>query len=136
MSSINRISMTASTLRNILSHPPRPSYTARTLQITRSYSITKEWKGSQPEEHTKERAKRGDAVDVHAAPSTSGMQEREVNEGIADNTKSQGMTERGGRKQARKAKEEHPAAPEPIIGMNDERAEVFAFFTSLVVFIC
>lgn len=59
-----------------------------------------------------------------------------MNEGIADNTKSQGMTERGGRKQARKAKEEHPAAPEPIIGMNDERAEVFAFFTSLVVFIC
>lgn len=59
-----------------------------------------------------------------------------MNEGIADDTKSQGMTERGGRKQAQKTKEEHPAAPEPIIGMNDERAEVTAFFPRLAVFIC
>lgn len=136
MSSLNRISMKAPTLRNILSHPPRPSYTARTLQTTRNYSITKDWEGAKAEEHTKERAKRGDTFDVHAEPSISGMQEREVNEGVADNTKSQGMTERGGRKQARKAKEEHPAAPEPIIGMNDERAQVFAFFPLLDVFVC
>lgn len=49
-----------------------------------------------------------------------------MNEGVADNTKSQATTERGGRKQERKAKEEHPAAPKPIIGMNDERAQVNA----------
>lgn len=131
MSPINRIPMPASSLRNILSHPPRPSHTARALQTTRNYSITKDWKGSPTEAHAKERAKKGDSFDVHAAPAASGMQERDVNEGIADDTKSQGMTERGGRKQAKKAKEEHPAAPEPIIGMNDERAEVCAFFLFL-----
>jgi hypothetical protein len=65
------------------------------------------------------------------------MKEREGNEGIADDTKQQGTTERGGRKHGQKAKEEHPAAPEPVIGMNDERARVrgdfFAFVKSILI---
>jgi hypothetical protein len=59
------------------------------------------------------------------------MKERERNEGIADDTKQQGTTERGGRKHGQKAKEEHPAAPEPVIGMNDERARVRGDFFRL-----
>ncbi|KAJ5167079.1 uncharacterized protein N7482_005860 [Penicillium canariense] len=90
---------------------------------TRNKSISKPWEGSQPEEHTIKRAKEGEAEDPATAGASSGMKEREVNEGVADSTKSQGMTERGGRKHSKKAKKEHPAAPEPIIGMNDERAE-------------
>lgn len=85
----------------------------------RNYSIFKEWKGS--DENTVERSKKGDTTDVEAKSSASGMQERKTYEGVADESKSQGMTERGGSKHGKKAKEEHPKAPEPIIGMNDER---------------
>jgi hypothetical protein len=88
----------------------------------RNYSITKDWKGS--EEHTTERSKEGDTADIHASSSASGLKERENNQGVADATKSQGMTETGGAKHGKKAKKEHPKAPEPIIGMNDERAKV------------
>lgn len=90
----------------------------------RCQSVGKPWKGSQTEEHSIPRAKRGDTKDPSASAAASGMEEREVNEGIADKTKSQGTTERGGRQAERKAKREHPAAPEPILGMNDERGEV------------
>lgn len=124
MSLHNRISACAATFRTVFSHPVRPSYTARPIHSTRHYSITKPWKGDPPEEHTKERAKRGDTSDIAAAADASGMKERERNEGVADETMSQATTERGGLKQGRKAKKEHPAAPEPIIGMNDERAQV------------
>ncbi|CEO59377.1 hypothetical protein PMG11_04053 [Penicillium brasilianum] len=87
----------------------------------RCQSVTKPWKGSQPEEHSISRAKQGDTKDPAASAAASGMEEREVNEGIADDTKSQSTTQRGGREEERKAKQDHPAAPEPILGMNDER---------------
>ncbi|OQD82182.1 hypothetical protein PENANT_c023G09167 [Penicillium antarcticum] len=89
----------------------------------RYYSLEKDWKGSSADEHTVKRTKRGDTADIPANASVTGMSERRVNEGVADDTKSQGMTERGGSKHGKKAKEEHPKAPEPIIGMNDERAK-------------
>lgn len=90
----------------------------------RLQSLTKEWKGAHTEEHSIPRAKRGDTKDPSADAVASGMEERDVNEGIADDTKSQATTQRGGLKEERKAKKEHPAAPEPIIGMNDERGGV------------
>ncbi|OKP06434.1 hypothetical protein PENSUB_6424 [Penicillium subrubescens] len=93
-------------------------------QGARLQSVAKEWKGAHPEEHSIPRAKRGDTHDPSADAVSSGMEERDVNEGIADDTKSQATTQRGGRKEERKAKKEHPAAPEPIIGMNDERGGV------------
>ncbi|KAJ5771375.1 uncharacterized protein N7511_003426 [Penicillium nucicola] len=94
----------------------------RTSNI-RQYSLKKDWKGSSTDEHAVRRAKSGDTADIPSSASLSGMNERRLNEGVADDTKSQGMTERGGSKQGKKAKEEHPNAPEPIIGMNDERAQ-------------
>ncbi|CAG8286478.1 unnamed protein product [Penicillium salamii] len=101
---------------------PLPS-TQPVLRATsvRHYAIFKDWKGN--EEHTTERSKKGDTTDVHAEASASGMKERETNEGVADGTKSQGTTERGGTKYSSKAKKENPKAPEPIIGMNDERGK-------------
>lgn len=87
----------------------------------RNYAIFKDWKGS--EEHTKERSKKGDTADVHASASASGMKERETNQGSGDGTKSQGTTETGGTKYSSQAKKENPKAPEPIIGMNDERGK-------------
>jgi hypothetical protein len=90
----------------------------------RHYSLKKEWKGSSADEHTVKRSKRGDTADVESDASIASMNERRVNEGVADDAKSQGTTERGGIKHGKKAKEEHPKAPEPVIGMNDERAQV------------
>lgn len=94
----------------------------------RHQSVTKPWKGAGTEEHSIRRAKRGDTKDPSASAVASGVEEREVNEWIADTTKSQGTTERGGRKAESKAKNDHPAAPEPIIGMNDERGQVRVLF--------
>ncbi|KAJ6181025.1 hypothetical protein N7519_011486 [Penicillium mononematosum] len=89
-----------------------------------NYSIFEDWKGSSAEEHVRKRSKKGDTEDVHSEAAASGLRERRTNQGLADETKSQGMTERGGTKYGKKAKEEHPKAPEPVIGMNDERAKV------------
>lgn len=101
-------------------HPPVPC-----AQLGfRDYSIFEDWKGSSAEDHTRKRSKRGDTEDIHSKEAASGLKERETNQGLADDTKSQGMTERGGTKYSKKAKEEHPKAPEPVIGMNDERSKV------------
>lgn len=70
------------------------------------------------------RAKEKDETEPETASSAYSIREREENMGIADEAKSQATTEREGRKFERKAKEEHPNAPEPVIGMNDERAQV------------
>lgn len=78
-----------------------------------------------PNEHALDRTKRNsDTTDPETAASGQGMADREANEGLANRTQSQATTERGGVGFERKAKEEHPRAPEPVIGMNDERAQV------------
>lgn len=70
-----------------------------------------------------DRRKKGDTTDPTVEGAHSGMKDREESEGIARDDKPQAATERGGVKHGKKAKEEHPKAPEPIIGMNDERAQ-------------
>lgn len=84
----------------------------------------KKWTGAPEEEHAVHRTQRNDTTDPETEASSEGMAERGENEGIADGNKSQATTERGGLKHQRRAKEEFPKAPEPVIGMNDERAEV------------
>jgi hypothetical protein len=93
----------------------------------RNYSIFEDLKGSSSEEHVRKRSKKGDTEDVHSEAAASGLRERRANQGLADETKSQGMRERGGTKYGKKAKEEHPKAPEPVIGMNDERPKVSSY---------
>ncbi|KAJ5188257.1 hypothetical protein N7491_004581 [Penicillium cf. griseofulvum] len=93
----------------------------------RYYSIFEDWKGSSAEEHTRKRAKKGDVEDVHSEAAATGLRERKTSQGLADDTKSQGITERGGTKYGKKAKEEYPKAPEPVIGMNDERPKVSSY---------
>lgn len=102
--------------------------TARLPGGVRGISLFKDWKGASSGDHATERSKRGDTNDPTSDATAAGMKERERNEDIADDSKSQGTTERGGQKHGKKAKQEHPAAPEPIIGMNDERAQVRSIF--------
>lgn len=74
------------------------------------------WTGRQPEEHVTETQ---DELNVHSKASKSGKQERtsSTEQGSATNERDYGN-------QNRKAKEENPEAPGPVLGMNDERGGV------------
>ncbi|KAJ5627732.1 hypothetical protein N7490_009960 [Penicillium lividum] len=98
----------------------RPAFVA--FGGVRHQSTMNKWTGSSTDDHSTQRSKKGDTYDIASEASASGMEERQENQGIADKTKSQATTQRGGIESSKKAKAEHPAAPEPIIGMNDERA--------------
>ncbi|KAJ5391814.1 hypothetical protein N7509_007304 [Penicillium cosmopolitanum] len=115
-------------------HPP-PTHCQRQLRTRRPSNFTCQWfytrsqnyaqssgRSDDIKDNSVKRAKKGDTRDPGAAAVASGLEERKANEWIADDSKSGATTERGGSKHAAKAKKEHPAAPEPIIGMNDERA--------------
>ncbi|KAL2823106.1 hypothetical protein BJX63DRAFT_6247 [Aspergillus granulosus] len=87
--------------------------------------IPKDWKGSSGEKHATHRIQQEkDATDPQTIGSDRSMKDREENYGTGNSAKSDAATERGGRKNEREAKKDHPNAPEPIIGMNDERAQV------------
>jgi hypothetical protein len=86
--------------------------------------MTDRWSGASTEDHTINKAKKGDTTDPQAEAAAFGQQEREENRGIADRTKSQATTERDLGRNNKRAKEDHPKAPEPIIGMNDEKGQV------------
>lgn len=70
------------------------------------------------------RVERGDVTEPETDASEYSMKERKDDYAIADDTKSPATTERDGLKFERKAKKEHPKAPEPIMGMNDDKGEV------------
>ncbi|KAJ5576920.1 hypothetical protein N7535_003846 [Penicillium sp. DV-2018c] len=89
--------------------------------VRNNSGLTKDWTGSNTKDHIRNRSKIGDDEDVHAEAVSSATGDREQNAGIADDSKSEAITERGGSKSAKKAKESHPKAPEPVIGMNEER---------------
>ena len=105
------------------------SITLRTLRsplirtipsTTRSASGTKDWSGRQPQEHV---TNRGDELDVQSGASQSGKRER----ASGDENQSQGTTEKDKGNQNAQAKKDHPEAPGPVIGMNDERGGVCHF---------
>ncbi|PLB43486.1 hypothetical protein P170DRAFT_480462 [Aspergillus steynii IBT 23096] len=102
---------------------PTTTQTPRGGQRRFEGTLAKDWKGTGAEDHTARRTKKGDKTDPTTDSSAAGMQEREESEGVAHDAKSQATTERGGAKHGKQAKKEHPKAPEPIIGMNDERAQ-------------
>ena len=80
-------------------------------------SSTSDWSGRQPQEHV---SNRNDELDVQSGASQSGKRER-----VADNeNESQGTTEKDSGNQNEQAKKDHPEAPGPVIGMNDERGQV------------
>lgn len=108
---------------------PRPlqkTQPIRPISISGAYNkLFNKWRGVPPQEHAVDRTKhKADTTDPETKASGLGMSERDRKEGVADRSQSQATTERGGSGYGRKAKEEHPRAPEPVIGMNDERAQV------------
>lgn len=144
MPSNPRFPPTTSKLKHFLTpRPPRPcllplqsilqpagvptpgSVRARLKSDATNYPpITSGWTGTSTDDHAINRTRKGDITDPQMESALSGQEERAENEFIADRTKSQATTERDLRHSNRRAKEENPEAPEPIIGMNDEKGEV------------
>ncbi|KAL4806665.1 hypothetical protein BDV18DRAFT_159835 [Aspergillus unguis] len=104
---------------------PAPLQTLSLGAQTRHQSgVNKDWKGSSGEKHATHRAeKEKDHTDPQTIASSRTMQDREENFGVESRGESNAATERGGRKNEKEVKKDHPKAPEPVIGMNDERAQ-------------
>ncbi|KAL9618729.1 MAG: hypothetical protein Q9160_006608 [Pyrenula sp. 1 TL-2023] len=72
------------------------------------------WTGRKIEDHV---VNRTDAKDVQSESSQQALKDKEQ----GNTEHSHGLGQHGGAESSKKAKEEHPKAPEPVIGMNDER---------------
>ncbi|KAL8915046.1 MAG: hypothetical protein Q9171_000486 [Xanthocarpia ochracea] len=80
------------------------------------------WSGRQPSEHT---TNREDELDVHSGASKSGARQR-MNDDEHEGSSAASQKDPGN--QNEKAKKDHPEAPGPVIGMNDERGGVSSSF--------
>jgi len=82
-------------------------------------AVTRKWEGRQPEEHA---TRTNDGHNVQTDAVEGGKQERAKGEGSQASSEKDvrgrpGMDETSNEK----AKKDHPEAPGPVIGMNDER---------------
>ncbi len=94
-----------------------PAPIVRPSPFEASRRTATQWAGERPKEgHV---VNRTDANDVQSEASQSGMKQKE--EGKEG---SQGISQKDERDSNKKAAEDHPEAPKPVIGMNDERAQV------------
>ena len=75
------------------------------------------WQGRQPSEHV---TNQDQELDIHSSASKSGKRQRAEGDG----KDSSAATEKDVGNQNEKAKKDHPEAPGPVIGMNDERGGV------------
>ena len=113
-SSLRLVRNSTSALRN--PHSRTPCLTQIRLASAGSHTGSK-WHGRETEEHA---VNRKDELDVQASASQSGGRER----ASGDERQSQASTEKDSGNQNEQAKKDHPEAPGPVIGMNDERGQV------------
>ncbi|KAL9100871.1 MAG: hypothetical protein Q9163_003815, partial [Psora crenata] len=84
------------------------------------------WQGRQPSEHINNRP--DDDLNVHSSAANSGKADRAAGDtggggaGGRRDGQSSATTEADKGKQNEQAQKDHPEAPGPVIGMNDERA--------------
>ena len=90
-------------------HLTRTIFTSRPL-------LSDTWEGRQPEEHV---TNREDTLDIQSAASKGGKQSR-----AEDSHQSGATSEKDTGNHNERAKKDHPEAPGPVIGMNDERGGV------------
>lgn len=77
---------------------------------------TKDWDGRQPHEHV---TNSENEVDIQSSASKSGKRQR-----VEESHPTSAATEKDAGNNNEKAKKDHPEAPGPVIGMNDERGGV------------
>ena len=93
---------------------------SRNISITANRNgpdTTKDWKGRQCDEHT---TNRDDNQNIQVDASQSGKADRAA----GDQGNSQATSQQDKGDQNKQAKKDHPEAPSPVIGMNDERGGV------------
>ena len=103
----------------------------RTLTPSRNLSAatilratgTKDWDGRQPQDHV---TNSDNVLDIQSSASKSGKQQRA--EGSHPDS---AATEKDTGNSNERAKKDHPEAPGPVIGMNDERGGVSEYLASL-----
>jgi hypothetical protein len=78
-------------------------------------SVSKKWEGSKPKDHI---TQTDDSHNVHIDGAKGGAADRASSDG------SIAATEKDRGKSNQEAKADHPKAPDPVIGMNDERGGV------------
>ncbi|KAL4900973.1 hypothetical protein BDW74DRAFT_160916 [Aspergillus multicolor] len=123
LSSVSRASTSGS--RPLLSSISRSHILATTSVHARNNSgVTKDWKGSSGEKSASHRVEHeNDTTDPQTIASSRTMKDREENFGVGNRGESDAATERGGLKNQEKVKKDHPKAPTPVLGINDERAQ-------------
>ena len=98
-------------------HISSPSYNLRRFSSSKpsdtDHASTPGWKGRTPDDHA---VHRKDRLDIQSDASQSGMKEHQTGE-----SGSQALNRRDDGQYNKKAEEDHPEAPQPVIGMNDER---------------
>lgn len=109
---------------NTYSQQQHSQYHPTSSPKTKKEPKFQDWKGSSTKDHAINRVSRNDITDPEVEGAASGREEHQKNAGIADATKSGATTERDLGQSSKQAKKEHPKAPEPIIGMSDERGHV------------
>ena len=108
------------------SQPTSFLHTAQTrLASSGSSTGTPDWSGRKADEHV---SNRKDELDVQSAASQSGHRERAT----GDEKQSQATTEKDSGNQNEQAQRDHPEAPGPVIGMNDERGQVSFKYRELI----
>ena len=101
----------------------------RTLTRSRNFSAatvlsaTKDWHGRQPRDHV---TNSDNALDVQSSAAKAGKQQR-----AEESHPTSAATEKDQGNNNERAKKDHPEAPGPVIGMNDERGGVSDHLASL-----
>lgn len=106
--------------------PLRRTLSTTPLRSSDNKPNSPSWSGRQPSEHV---TNRNDELDVQSGASKSGARQR-VEDDQHEGSSATSQKDPGN--QNEKAKRDHPEAPGPVIGMNDERGGVsyyFPFFT-------
>ncbi|KAG8526784.1 uncharacterized protein KY384_008213 [Bacidia gigantensis] len=98
--------------------PRQPICRLPLTSIRRAGTGTANWDGRQADEHI---TNRDDHLNVQSSASKSGQKDRSGGEGH-----SQATTQQDKGNQNEQAKKDHPEAPGPVIGMNDERGGLLA----------
>ncbi|KAI4233725.1 MAG: hypothetical protein LQ349_004226 [Xanthoria aureola] len=98
--------------------PLRRTISTTPLCLSDNKPNSPSWSGRQPSEHV---TNRNDELDVHSGASKSGARQRAEDD---QHEGSSATSQKDPGNQNEKAKRDHPEAPGPVIGMNDERGGV------------
>lgn len=101
-----------------------PSHKALNARRLSNSSIQQKWEGSKAEEHA---TRETDKYNVQQDATKEGKAERASGEGSSATSEKAGM--KGEQDLNKKAEKDHEEAPQPVIGMNDERGGVSTLYS-------